>query len=124
VGVPFHNAKIFILGVAFKRDIDDTRESPALKIMEFLAQRGATEISYHDFFVPEIKVNGTLYQSQPITAENLKAADVVVITTDHSQYDPEMIVKNANAVVDTRNLTKNVRSGREKITKLGSGIRF
>jgi len=124
VGVPFHKAKIFILGVAFKRDIDDTRESPALKIMEFLTQRGATEISYHDFFVPEIKVNGTLTKSQPITAENLKAADVVVITTDHSQYDPEMIVNNARAVVDTRNLTKNVRSGREKITKLGSGIRF
>lgn len=124
VGVPFKKAKILMLGVAFKKDIDDMRESPALKIMHFLRERGATEIKYNDPYIPELVYNGFEAKSVELTAENLAEADVVVITTNHSQYDADFIVKHAKAVVDTRNLTKNVKEGREKITKLGSGTRF
>jgi UDP-N-acetyl-D-glucosamine dehydrogenase len=123
VGVPFNKAKVLILGVAFKKNVDDTRESPALKVMEFLLQRGVTDISYNDPHVPKVKVDGLFLESVALTAESLSAADVVVITTDHSMYDAEFIVKHARAVVDTRNLTKKIKNT-EKITKLGSGIRF
>jgi len=124
VGVPFNKAKILMLGIAFKRDIDDMRESPALKIMNLLYQRGATSISYNDPYIPQLKIYDTLLKSAEITAENLSRFDVVVITTDHSQYDAEFIVKNSRSVVDTRNLTKNVNDIDQKITKLGSGTRF
>ena len=124
VGVPFNKAKILLLGVAFKKDIDDMRESPALKIMKFLKQRDATDISYNDPYIPEFKFENETYKSTEITAENLARFDVVVITTDHSQYDVDFIVKNARSVVDTRNLTRNVNDVNNKVTKLGSGIRF
>ncbi len=124
VGVPFNKAKILMLGVAFKKDVDDMRESPALKIMKFLNQRGATDISYNDPYIPQFKFDDNILKSTGITAENLSRFDVVVITTDHSQYDAEFIVKNSRSVVDTRNLTKNVVDVDNKITKLGSGIRF
>ncbi|MDZ7314488.1 MAG: nucleotide sugar dehydrogenase [candidate division KSB1 bacterium] len=123
VGVPFTKAKVLILGVAFKKNVDDTRESPALKIMEFLMQRGVSDISFNDPYVPHVKVDGRDFYSIELTPETLQAPDVVVITTDHSVYDPEFIVKHARAIVDTRNLTKNIKNN-EKITKLGSGVRF
>lgn len=123
VGVPFTKAKILILGVAFKRDVDDTRESPALKIMEFLMQRGADDIRIHDPFVETVTVSGREFRSVEWSAENLKDADVVVITTDHSAYDADFIVEHATSVVDTRNLTKHIKNP-DKITKLGSGTRF
>ena len=124
VGVPFNDAKIFVLGVAFKKDIDDLRESPALKIIEFLKQRGATYISYNDPYIPQVDINGEMLYSSELTPEALGSADVVLITTDHSVYDAKEIVEHARSVVDTRNLTKNVKENREKITKLGSGLRF
>jgi UDP-N-acetyl-D-glucosamine dehydrogenase len=123
VGVPFNKAKVLILGVAFKKNVDDVRESPALKVMEFLLQRGVTDISYNDPHVSKVKVDGLVLESLELTAETLSAADVVVITTDHSMYDAEFIVTHSRAVVDTRNLTKKIKNT-EKITKLGSGIRF
>jgi len=124
VGVSFNKAKILMLGVAFKRDVDDMRESPALKVMTFLHQRGATDISYNDPYIPELKINNQTLKSIELTAENIKKFDVVVITTDHSKYDAEFIVKHAKSVVDTRNLTKKVQDPEQKITKLGSGNRF
>jgi UDP-N-acetyl-D-glucosamine dehydrogenase len=123
VGVPFTRAKVLILGVAFKKNVDDTRESPALKVMEFLMQRGVSNISYNDPHVPKVRVDGSYLESVELSPKTLADADVVVITTDHSLYDAEYIVKHARAVVDTRNLTKKVKN-REKITKLGAGIRF
>jgi len=124
VGVPFHQAKILILGVAFKKDVDDLRESPALKIMELLINRGTEDVTYNDPYIPKIVVDNREFESQELSPELLHKMDAVVITTDHSVYDAEFIVKHANAVVDTRNLTKNVKKGKEKITKLGSGTRF
>jgi UDP-N-acetyl-D-glucosamine dehydrogenase len=116
--------KILMLGVAFKKNVDDRRNSPALRVMELLLQRGATNLCYNDPFIPEIKLGGKKYQSQPLTKELLQQQDIVVITADHSAYDAEFIVKNSKAVVDTRNLTKHVKTDLHKIVKLGSGRGF
>jgi UDP-N-acetyl-D-glucosamine dehydrogenase len=114
------DAKIFILGVAYKKDIDDMRESPALKIIQLLRKQGAN-ITYHDPFIPVIEPHGgsTLHlESVPLTDEVLANADSVLILTDHSNVDYERVVANAKLVVDTRNATKNVLENREKIVKI------
>ncbi len=119
--VGFKEAKIVILGVAFKRDVDDTRHSPALKVMELLLQDGAQNIFYNDPYVPEVRVDGRSLKSVEVTADLLKSADCVLITTDHSSYDYEFVVANSTTIIDARNATKNVKSGREKIVLLGDG---
>lgn len=119
--IGFREARILILGVAFKRDVDDIRHSPALKVMELLLLDGARNISYNDPHVPRVKVNNHEFQSVDVTKESLRSADCVVITTDHSTYDYEEVVKHAKCVIDTRNATKNVKKGREKIVLLGDG---
>ena len=119
--VAFPDAKFLILGVAFKRDVDDIRHSPALKVMELLLKDGAHNIVYNDPFVPTVKIDGRSYESVELTKELVKSVDCVLITTDHSQYDYEMVVKNAKRVIDTRNATKNVKEGREKVVLLGDG---
>lgn len=114
------DAKIFILGVAYKKDIDDMRESPALKIIELLRKQGAN-ITYHDPFIPVIEPHGgsTLHlESVPLTDEVLAAADAVVILTDHSNIDYQHVVAQAQLVVDTRNATKNVLENHDKIVKI------
>jgi len=114
------DAKIFVLGVAYKKDIDDMRESPALKIMELLRKQGAN-ITYHDPFIPTIEPHGgsTLHlESEQLTDEVLAAADCVVILTDHSDIDYSQVVAKAQLVVDTRNATKNVLENRHKIVKI------
>ncbi|MCL4538398.1 MAG: nucleotide sugar dehydrogenase [Bacteroidetes bacterium] len=119
--ISFREAKIVILGVAFKRDVDDTRHSPALKVMELLLQDGAANIFYNDPYVPEVRVDGKDFKSIEITRDVLKSADCVLITTDHSSYDYSFVVENAATVIDARNATKNVKKGREKIVLLGDG---
>jgi UDP-N-acetyl-D-glucosamine dehydrogenase len=116
--------KILMLGVTFKKNVDDMRNSPAIKVMELLLQRGVKELSYNDPHVPEIKVAGKIYKSMPLTREMLQAQDVVVITADHDDYDAEFIVRHSKVVVDTRNLTKNIKHDLHKIVKLGSGQGF
>ena len=112
-------ARILILGVAYKRDIDDIRESPAMAIMKLLQDKGA-KITYNDPHVPKLhpmrKYNFTM-SSKPLTDELLREADLVVIITDHSEYDYRWIVNNASLVVDTRNATKGIRSAKGKIIK-------
>ncbi len=112
-------ANILILGVAYKRDIDDIRESPAMAIMKLLQDKGAN-IAYNDPHVPKLhpmrKYDFTM-SSKPLTAALLRKADLVMIITDHSQYDYQWIVNNASLIVDTRNATKGIRSSREKIIK-------
>ncbi|MBN2001094.1 nucleotide sugar dehydrogenase [candidate division KSB1 bacterium] len=124
VGIPFEKARVLILGVAFKRDIDDTRESPALKVMHFLQERGVKDIIYNDPFVPKVENNGMTLYSQDLTEKTLKSADVVVITTDHTEYDAEFILEHAKSVVDTRNLTRKAKKNLDKVIKLGSGNRY
>ena len=92
--------------------------------MELLIQRGATNINYNDPYVPEVTVDGNLFKCRVLTKELLQQQDVVVVTTAHSVYDAEFIVEHSKAVVDTRNITKNVKNSRHKIVKLGSGVRF
>jgi UDP-N-acetyl-D-glucosamine dehydrogenase len=119
--VTFHEAKILVLGVAFKRDVDDIRHSPALKVMELLLADGSRNIVYNDPFVPKVKANDHTYESVELTKELLQSADCVLITTDHSKYDYDFIVKHAKRVIDTRNATKQVKRGRDKIVLLGDG---
>lgn len=114
------DAKIFVLGVAYKKDIDDVRESPALKIMELLRKNGAN-ISYHDPFISVIEPHGgsTIHlESTELSEETLAAADCVLILTDHSAIDYQRIVDQAKLVVDTRNATRDVENNREKIVKI------
>lgn len=118
--VTLAEAKILVLGVAFKRDVDDTRHSPALKIMELLLADGARNLLYNDPFVASVKVNGKVLRSQPLTPALVKSADCVLITTDHSSYDYQMIVSHAKRVIDTRNATKHVKKHRERIVLLGN----
>ncbi|MFL0251721.1 nucleotide sugar dehydrogenase [Clostridium neuense] len=111
-----NGAKVLLLGVAYKKDIDDMRESPALKVIDHLIKNGA-EIIYNDPFIPSFKHNGVEYKSVK-WEDAIKFADVVVITTDHSDYDYEKIIAESSLIYDTRNATKNVKNNREKIVKL------
>ncbi|OGU11990.1 MAG: UDP-N-acetyl-D-glucosamine dehydrogenase [Ignavibacteria bacterium GWB2_35_12] len=114
-------AKILILGVAFKKDVDDLRHSPALKVAELLQDENIGKISYYDPYIPEIKVNSKIYKSEKqLNQELLKKFDVVVITTDHSVFDFGLIAKNSKVVIDTRNACKNVKN-RNNIILLGDG---
>lgn len=114
------DANILVLGVAYKKDIDDVRESPALIIIERLRKEGAN-ITYHDPYIPVIEPHGgsTVHlESVDLTSEKLSTADCVLILTDHSKIDYDQVVEHAQLVVDTRNATKNVNKMREKIYKI------
>jgi UDP-N-acetyl-D-glucosamine dehydrogenase len=116
-GRPLKGADILVIGVAYKKDIEDWRESPAIKVMELLHKDGAT-IDYHDPFVPKFVEHGKQWHSIPLSNERIERADCVVILTDHTDVDYERIVDRAKVVVDTRNATKNVTAGREKVVLL------
>jgi len=115
-------AKVLMLGMAFKKDVDDLRHSPALKVMELLMQDGFKNVTYHDPYIPAVDVHGTMMKSQGnLTPAMLKKYDIVVITTDHTCFDYSMIVKNAKVVIDTRNATKKIRGSKKNVVLLGSG---
>ncbi|MEY3313728.1 MAG: hypothetical protein RLZZ578_1248 [Bacteroidota bacterium] len=115
-------AKVLMLGMAFKKDVDDLRHSPALKVMELLMQDGFKNVTYHDPYIPAVDVHGTMMKSQgSLTPAMLKKYDIVVITTDHTCFDYSMIVKNAKVVIDTRNATKKIRVSKKNVVLLGSG---
>ena len=120
--VTLKDARILVLGVAFKRDVDDLRHSPALKVMELLTEDGADSIEYIDPYIPKIEVHGKQLQAVPYSKEAIAAADAVLITTDHTAFNYEEIVANASLIIDTRNATKDVVEGREKIRLLGGGV--
>jgi UDP-N-acetyl-D-glucosamine dehydrogenase len=111
-------SKILLLGVAYKKDVDDLRESPSLKLLELLAQKGA-HIDYNDPYFPALHkmrhYDFSSKRSVDLTPANLAAYDCALIATDHSSYDYEAIVRNAKLVVDTRNATRRIKQGREKI---------
>ncbi len=111
------DARILALGIAFKRDVPDTRQSPALKVVELLCRRGLT-VAYHDPYVPAHRVDGATLSSQPLTVETVAGADAVVILTDHTGIDYQWVVDHARLVIDTRNATAGVIQGRERIVKL------
>ncbi len=117
------DVNILFLGVAFKRNVNDTRLSPALKIMEILMNEGAENIYYNDPFVPEIQVNGLELKSIELNDENLNKFDIVIITTDHTSYDFEFIAKNSKIIIDTRNATEHVKNSNARIVKLGARVK-
>lgn len=101
-------AKILLLGIAYKKDVDDIRESPALEIMQLLKQKGAV-VSYHDPFIPSIppmRKYSFKKKSARLNKQILHQSDCVVIVTDHSQIDYQLVAENANLIVDTRNALK------------------
>jgi len=111
-------SKVFVLGVTYKRDTGDVRESPSLDVIRLLEERGA-KISYHDPYVPQLQIeDGRGYRRSALTDKNLAASDLVLIVTDHTEYDYDAIVRASPVVLDTRNATKLVRRGRSKIHKL------
>ena len=106
-GKPLRGSKVLVLGVAYKKDIDDLRESPALEILDLLTNKGVI-VSYHDPYVPEILADGhtpagAVGVSVPFTDAALEAADAVMVVTDHSSIDYDRVCKNAKLVIDTRN---------------------
>ena len=112
-------SKVLVLGLAYKKDIDDLRESPSIELIELLKEKGAN-VDYNDPYFPHThkqREHDLKMQSKPLTAAMLKRYDLVLIATDHSDYDYPWIVKNAQLVVDTRNATAAVKQGRKKIVK-------
>jgi UDP-N-acetyl-D-glucosamine dehydrogenase len=119
-GKPVKGSKICVLGVAYKRDVDDPRESPSFELMELLLARGAS-LTYSDPHVAKLPAMRGRHlpamESRQLTPEFLSSQDCVLIATDHTDFDYRDIVARAALVVDTRNATKGVTAGREKIVK-------
>ena len=110
-------SRILILGVAYKKDIDDDRESPGYTIMKMLLEKGAL-VSYNDPWVPMLKKSRKYnfqMKSTPITPDLLCEMDAVVIIADHSAYDYAEIVKHSNLIIDTRNATSGIEGADDKI---------
>ncbi len=116
-GGPVLGSRVLMLGVTFKSDVADVRNSPALKVLELLGDHGIG-VSYHDPLVPDLTVDGARLESVPLTAATLAEADCVVIHTDHTSFDYDWIVGHARLVFDTRNATRNVTAGRDKVFRL------
>ncbi len=112
-------SRILVLGLAYKKDVDDIRESPSIELIEMLRERGA-KVDYNDPFVPRTprqREHNLGMTSKKLSAAALRSYDCVLIATDHSSYDYESIVKNSRLVVDTRNATARAKNGRTKIVK-------
>jgi UDP-N-acetyl-D-glucosamine dehydrogenase len=125
-GKPLKGARLLILGVAFKRDIDDARNSPAERIIELLLNAGA-QVVYNDPYVPSYTVGQDVFHrgkvtlvSQELSPSLLADQDAVVIVSDHRVYDYLWLVRHARLVMDTRNATQGISTGREKIVRIGA----
>ncbi len=119
-GKPVRGSKVAILGMAYKKDVDDPRESPGFELMDLLLKKGAA-VTYNDPHIPALpKMRHWPHlrmSSTPLTADYLAAQDCVLVATEHTAYDWAMVAKHSRLVVDTRNALKNVTDGREKIVR-------
>ncbi len=120
-GKALNGSRILIIGLAYKKDVGDYRESPSLKLFEILLEKGA-HVDFNDPYIHRIgktrayrELEGK--ESVDLTPESITSYDAVLIATDHSSIDYEALVRDSKLVVDTRNVTKNIREGREKIVK-------
>ncbi|MGC1273684.1 MAG: nucleotide sugar dehydrogenase [Planctomycetaceae bacterium] len=117
---PIKGSRILLLGMAYKKDVDDPRESPAFELFERLSEFGAA-ISYHDPYIPALppmrNYDFAGIRSVDLTPETLAGQDLVLIATDHSTVDYDLVVRHSRLVVDTRNATRSVKEGREKIRR-------
>lgn len=125
-GLPMKDARVLVLGVAFKPDVDDARNSPATRVIELLLGRGAV-VSYHDPYIPRFQVGNDVFhretvvlESAALTDEALSAADCVVIVTGHRDVDYGRVIGQASWVVDTCNATSDAGDGRERVLRLGA----
>jgi UDP-N-acetyl-D-glucosamine dehydrogenase len=113
-------SRVLILGVAYKKDVSDCRESPALDVMRMLIDKGAL-LTYNDPWVPSLRLEGQSFHSVELSPAIMEKQDCVVILTDHSAYDFAKITAASRLVVDTRNATKNLGGYKDRIMKLGAG---
>ena len=113
-------SKIMILGVAYKKDVSDCRESPALDVMRLLKDKGAL-LFYNDPLVPSLRLGRSVLKSIEASPEEIAKHDCVIILTDHSAYDFRKIVGAAKLVVDTRNSTRDLHEFKDRVIKLGAG---
>jgi UDP-N-acetyl-D-glucosamine dehydrogenase len=118
-----NGSRVLVLGVAYKKDIDDMRESPALDVIQLLEAQGAI-VTYHDPYVPKYREDGHEHTSVALTDKEIKGADAVVIVTDHSSVDYQRVVDLAGVVVDTRNATAKLTKGKGKIVSLASAASY
>ena len=123
--VRLSDAKVLVLGVAFKKDVDDTRHSPAIKVIELLRDRGVGELNYADPYVPTLQINhrdaSDVIEAVELRRDTIKEYDVVVLLTDHSAFPYAQIAEDAGVIIDTRNAFKHVPHNRDKIVVLGGG---
>lgn len=116
-GQCLNGAKILVLGVTYKADVGDFRETPALKVMELLQQEGAV-LTYADPFVPYLSLDGRWYEAVHITQDRLEQSDCALILTGHSTFDYDQVVRHAKVVFDTRNATRHVKAREGKVVLL------
>jgi len=114
---PLKGSKVLVVGAAYKPDVDDLRESPALDIIGLLQQKGA-EVEYHDPYIPSIEHDGWRLQSVPNVVAAASAADCIVIITDHREYDYPVLLERAALIVDTRNALGAAGRGNPKVIRL------
>jgi UDP-N-acetyl-D-glucosamine dehydrogenase len=116
-GKDLSRARILILGVTYKKDVKDLRESPALDIIEFLQQKG-TKVSYADPYIPYLEINNIHLKDTKLTSANIRKADLVILTTDHSGFNYRRLARNARLILDTRNAFGQRAIALSKIIKL------
>lgn len=116
-GIAVSRSRILALGAAYKKGLEDSRESPAVEIMRMLKRDGAT-IHYHDPFVPHLTLDSEPMESSALTPETLSSHDLALILTDHDEVDYAEVVRHSPQVFDTRNATRHVNEGRERIVLL------
>ena len=107
-GKPLYNSRVLLLGVAYKRGVADVRESPAVPILTILGQKQAI-VTYHDPYVPSLRYNGRVLESQYLDSELLSGQDCVIIATDHSCFDYQFIAEHSSLLFDTRNATRTLQ---------------
>jgi UDP-N-acetyl-D-glucosamine dehydrogenase len=117
-GLSLHGSKCLVLGAAYKPDIDDIRESPALDVIGLLQKKGAM-VEYHDPFIPRLRTHDDLaMESVPNIMEAVRQADCVIIITNHSSYDYKAILKEAKFIFDSRNALGKLGKNNPKVDRL------
>jgi UDP-N-acetyl-D-glucosamine dehydrogenase len=116
---PVNGSRVLVLGVAYKRDIDDVRESPALDVIRLLEEHGAT-VEFHDPHIDSVREDGHVRKGVPLTKDRLAAADAVVIVTDHRDVDYQMVMDNASLIVDSRNVTASLNTSKARVVSLSA----
>ena len=116
---PVNGSRVLVLGVAYKRDIDDVRESPALDVIRLLEEHGAI-VSFHDPYISKIREDGHVREGVDLTAELLSDTDAVVVVTDHRSVDYQMVMDNASLIVDSRNVTRELVRTKARVVSLST----